>query len=349
MAIRRASRVLGITAVVAVGVVALSACSSNGGASTTASGGDKKVYNIAVMQASSANGENASLLKGAKAEAAKLGDVKITAFDGGFNADTQFAQIQNVAQSGKYDGIFIEPFDGVSLAGAFPLASDIPVITWNTPIGADYNSMKPQVDGVIETIASPPGDLATQQAAYVVDHCKDIDPCKVAIMVGYLSTALDVTRMNAYKKVFASHSNIKVVASTEGQWDRDKAQTTMADVLQSNPDLNAFITPGDQMAAGASVAIQAAGIDPKQIYIASMGGAEDAIPKVRSGDWGLTGLYLPQSGAAQAIDNLVDHLKGKKIPSTVSFTDLATKSGYDFWMTTDYAKQKSDFAGEWNG
>lgn len=333
-------------AVLASGSMLLGACSSP--AKDSPAAGEGKPINIALMMASAGNGFSQERLAGAESLAKELGNVTITPFDGQFNADEQFAQIQNIAQSGKYDAIYVEPFDGVSLAGAFPLVSDIPVVTINTPIGSDYGNMQnPQVEQVIQTIGDPAGDLAREQAGYVVDHCANINPCNVVAMVGFLSTALDVTRMDAYKEVLSKHSNIKIVAESEGNWDRDKSLAAMSNILQANRDINVFLTAGDQMAFGATLALQNAGLDPEKVFISGVGGTKDAIKNVRQGLWDMTGVYLPYTAGRVGVQSIVDHLAGKEVPKWISYSKLDTN--IPMWVTSNDLAKLPDFTGEWNG
>jgi ribose transport system substrate-binding protein len=348
MAIGKKLRLAAILTVVASTSPLIGACSSPSTDSPASGDGRGKPINIALMMVSAGNGFSQERLAGAESLAKELGNVTITPFDGQFNADEQFAQIQNIAQTGKYDAIYVEPFDGVSLAGAFPLVSDIPVVTINAPIGSDYSNMqKPQVEQVLQTIGDPPGDLAEQQAGYVVDYCAKIDPCKVVAMVGFLSSALDVTRMKTYKEVLSKHPNIKVVAESEGNWDRDKALAAMSNILQANRDINVFLTAGDQMAFGATVALQNAGVDPEKIFISSVGGTRDAIKNVRQGLWDMTAVYLTYTAGRIGVQSIVDHLSGKQVPEWISYSKL--DPNVPMWVTREELAKMPDFTGEWNG
>jgi ribose transport system substrate-binding protein len=315
----------------------LSACGADDGGS---SGG----YKIAFLAASSQNGYSQAVYKGVKQAADKAG-VKVTVkiLDGQFDPNTQLSQMQNATTTGGYDGVVVVPNDGPSLAAAFPLSSDIPVATVLAPIGSDINEMKPQVEGVVTTVAVPPVDAAAKQADQVVSYCEKIDPCKVVLLLGQLDTPLDTARRDAYKKVFKGHDNIKIVATTEGNYDRDKAMTAMSNVLQSNRDFNVLLSNDDQDALGATLAIEAAGIDPASVYITGGGGTEEAVKNVKSGRWAADYLNFPVSMGSAAMEQVLNSLEDRDVKS---YVDADKVAGIDPYVTKETI---GDFVGEWNG
>ncbi|WP_432561393.1 sugar ABC transporter substrate-binding protein [Kineococcus sp. SYSU DK003] len=335
-------RGLTLAAAVCAASLSLAAC----GSGSDAAGSEDGTYRIAVMIASAGNGFNAAVLEGAEAAAAELGNVEISSYDGQFDSDEQFAQIQNIATSGDFDGIVVVPNDGVSLTGAFPLASPLPVVTLLNPVGPDISDMEPQVEEVVQTIAQPPADPATKQAEEVVDHCADIDPCKVAIMVGQLNTALDVERADAYNAVLEGHDNIQVVATVEGKYDRDASLTAMTNVLQANPDLDAVLSNADQQTFGAEVAFENAGIDPSTVHLSGGGGTQEAVTAVREGRWKWDYLNFPVSMGSQGVKSLVEHLDGTEVPT---YIDMNTVSDVEAFATKETLDASPDFTGEWNG
>ena len=336
-------KILVLSALSVATVLATAGCA--GGSSPTTTSG--KPLRVAVLAASSQNGFNQAVYKGVQDGAKKLGiQIEAKLLDGQFDSNTQLSQMQNVTSSGQYDGVIVVPHDGPSLAAAFPTANKMPVVTALNPIGPDINKMEPQVEGVVSTIAIPPSDAAKLQAEHVVDYCKDINPCKVALMVGYLSSPLDVARRDAYQAVLKPNSNIQIVATLEGNWDRDKSLTAVANMLQSNKDVNAILSGGDQMTSGAQIALTAAGIDPASIYLTGFGGTTDAVKAVRDGIWKSTYLNFPVSMGSAAIEQLNNAITEKPVKSVINMLDIG---GIDPYATKESLSKTPDFKGEWNG
>jgi ribose transport system substrate-binding protein len=336
-------RGLALAAAAVAGSVVLTACA----AGTTTGADGKDSYSVAVLLASSQNGYNQAVAQGVKNAVEELGaDVEVSVLDGGFNSDTQLSQLETAGSGTKYDGVIVVPNDGVSLAAGFPLAGSIPVATVLNPIGPDISEMKPQVDGVVSTVAVDPAAAAEKQADDVVTYCEDIDPCNVALLVGNLKATLDVTREKAYKSVLSGHSNIKVVATAEGQYDPDTSATAIANVLQAHPGLNAILSNADQQTQGAQIALEDAGIDPAKVYLTGGGGTTYAVDNVRDGTWQADYLNFPVSMGEAAMKQLHTALTGGTAEEWVDADQVGDIDAYADQETLD---QAPDFKGEWAG
>lgn len=327
---------------VSVAVLALAAC--GGEADGTADDTDDG-YTIAFLAASSQNGYNQAVYEGLQ-KAAQEADinVEVNILDGQFDANTQLSQMENAATGVEYDGIVVVPQDGPSLAGAFPLANDIPVVTVLNPIGADIDEMQPQVDGVVSTVAVPPSDAARRQAEHVVDYCAEIDPCEVVLMVGLLDSPLDITRRDAYTEVLQEHENIQIVATVEGAYDRETGMSAMQNVLQSNPDFDVLLSNADQHSLGATVAIEEAGIEPSEVYITGGGGTSEAVENVQDGTWKGAYLNFPVSMGEAAMEQLLLSFAGEETELYIDADEVGQIAPHTTEDTIDPA-----YEAEWNG
>ncbi|MFJ8788636.1 sugar ABC transporter substrate-binding protein [Streptomyces sp. NPDC102462] len=334
-------RISGTVALTATALL-LTAC---GAADSVGSNGN--TLKVAVLAASSQNGYNQAVYKGVQQAAAASGKkVSLKLLDGQFDSNTQLSQLQNVSSTGNYDGVVVVPNDGVGLAAAFPLSRKIPVATVLNPVGPDINKMEPQVDGVVTTVGVPPTAAAEKQAEGVVGYCARINPCKVVLLVGNLSTPLDVARRDAYKKVLDPHSNIKVVSTVEGQYDRDTSLKAISNVLQAHKDVNVILSNADQEAAGAQIALQNAGIKPSSIYLTGAGGTKDAVAAVRAGTWKAAYVNFPVSMGKAAMEQLIKAMDGGTAKAVVNADDVGATEPY---ATKETLSKTPDFTGEWNG
>lgn len=333
--------------VLGAGVAALVALTLSGCGSSGSSGGSNQPLQIAFLAASSQNGYNQAVGQGIRQEVKKLGikaNVKI--LDGQFNADTQLSQLQNATSSGQYDGVIVVPQDGPGLAAAFPTSANIPVVSVLNPIGSDINKMQPQVDGVISTVAVSPSSAAKKQADAVAAYCQKINPCKVALLVGDLTSPLDVARRDAYNSVLKKHSNIKVVATLQGKYDRDQSLTAVGNMLQRVPNVNVILSNADQQTEGAQVALQNAGIAPKSVYLTGGGGTQEAIKALREGSWHADYVNFPVSMGAAAMQQLYNNLNNKPVKSWVNADEVGAIPPY---QTSASISKYPNFHGEWNG
>jgi ribose transport system substrate-binding protein len=329
-------------AAVAAGALVLSACGSGSGASSN--GEDAR--SVAFLSSSSQNGYNKAVWEGVQAKAKELGNVDVEIFDGEFDANTQFNQMQDVATSGRYDGIVIVPNDNVGIAAAIPAAAsaDIPVATVLFPIGPDLQKLEPQVDGIVSTVASDPVAGAAAQAERVVEYCADKDPCKVAILIGQLRFPFDKLRYDTYVKELEQHDNIEIVATGEGNYDRDQSLKTTQDILQANRDIDVLLSNADQHVFGAQIAIENAGLDIQDIYVMGGGGSTQAIEAVRSGEWDADYANFPVSMGAAALEQVVNSLNGEAVEPVIDADALGPVPAI---VDKEILEQNPDYKGEW--
>lgn len=326
----------------------VSACGADTGSGSAGGGAEQDTtLKIAVLASSAQNGYNQAVFQGVQEGAEKLGlTVDAQILDGQFDANTQLSQLQNSSTSGDYDGIIVVPQDGPVLAAAFPLAQEIPVVTVLNPIGPDIETMEPQVEGVVSTVAVPPSTAAKKQAEQVVEYCESIDPCKVGIVVGLLNSPLDVARSAAYEEVLSQHSNIEIVGTVEGSYDRDKSLSAVSNMLQGNEDINAILSNADQQTSGAQIALENAGIDPSSIFLTGGGGTTDAVKAVRDGLWTTDYINFPVSMGAAAMEQLSNAINGTDVQAVV---DADTLGPLDPYASKEDLDKVPDFTGEWNG
>jgi ribose transport system substrate-binding protein len=339
-----------LQAALAVAVIALAGCGSDDDGGNGAAGGDSggETYRVAFLAASSQNGYNKAVFEGIEAKAQELGNVEAQILDGEFDAQVQFSQLQDAAASGQYDGIVIVPNDTVSIAGAVGAAesADIPVVTALFPIGQNLTQLEPQVPGIVSTVASPPADGARRQAELAAEYCADKDPCRVMILIGQRQFPFDKVRYDAYREVLDQHANVEVVATLEGNYDRDQSLKAMQDALQSNPEFDVLLSNADQQTAGAQIALENAGIDPSELYLTGAGGTKEAIKAVRDGVWKANYVNFPVTQGEQALEQLVNALEGKPVTAVV---DSDKEAPFDPFVDKAALEEQPDFTGQWSG
>lgn len=335
-------------AAVALGAVALSACGDDGGGGGASGDSGGKTFRVAFLAASSQNGYNKAVFDGVQAKAKELGNVQAKILDGRFDAQVQFNQLQDAAASGQYDGIVIVPNDTVSIAGAVGAAksANIPVVTALFPIGPNLTQLEPQVPGIVATVASPPADGATKQAELAAEYCEEKDPCRVMILIGQRQFPFDKVRYDAYQEVLKQHDNIEVVATLEGNYDRDQSLKAMQDALQSNPKFDVLLSNADQQTAGAQLALKNADIDPKDVYLTGAGGTKEAIAAVRDGTWKADYVNFPVTQGEQALEQLVNSLEKKEVQTVV---DSDKEAPFDPFVDKQSLEEQKDFTGQWSG
>jgi ribose transport system substrate-binding protein len=302
---------------------------------------------IAFFASSSQNGYNQAVFDGIEQAAAEAGNVTAEIFDGEFNAETQFNQIEDVVASGRFDGFVIVPNDPVGIAPAAEQALAAgPTATALFPIGPDLDTLEPQLEGMI-TAAGSVSEGAAAAAEEVAEFCADIDPCRVVILIGQLQFPFDNLRLENFERVLGEHDNIEIVATGEGQYSQDVSLTAMQDILQSNPEFEVLLSNADQHVTGALVALADAGLDVESMYIVGGGASEVAIEGIRAGTWDASISNFPVTEGYLAAQNVIAALRGEEYEQ-VNDVNVLNPLGVAV-VTADVLDENPDWEAEWAG
>lgn len=300
---------------------------------------------IAYFASSSQNGFNQATYEGVQAKAKELG-YETSIFDGKFDAAVQYAQIEDVLASGKFAGFIVMANDSVGITGAFEqvIAANVPIATVLFPVGPDMTTLKPQVEGITSTIASPPVAGATQQAQAVVAECADKNPCNVVVIIGAKIFPFDNLRLETFEKVLGEHDNIKILAVGEGWYAPEPSMKAMTDILQANPDIHVVLSNADQHLLGVEIALEAAGINVADLYLTGGGAAAIAIDAIREGRWDATLAYFPVTMGKMAMEQIANAIEGKPVTQSIN---MDTSGPIAAMIDNTVLKAHPDFKGEW--
>ena len=279
--------------------------------------------------------------------AAEAGNVETEIFDGEFNAELQFNQIEDVVASGRFDGYVITPNDPVGIVPAAEQAlASGPTAATLFPIGPDLETIEPQVEGMITSAGSVTVG-AEAAARLVVDFCVDIDPCRVIIIMGQLQFPFDNLRLNGFEAVLGQHDNIEILAVGEGQYSQDVSLTTMQDLLQAHPEFEVLLSNADQHVTGALVALEDAGVAIESMWISGGGASEVAIEGIRAGIWDATSSNFPVTEGYLAAQSVINALRGEPYED-VHDLNVVNPLGVPM-VTIKELDETPDFVAEWAG
>ncbi len=105
----------------------------------------------------------------------------------------------------------------------------------------------------------------------------------IVILAGIPGTNVSKDRVAAFRKVMANYPKINILAEEAADWNRDKADKVMQNILTANPKIDAVWASDDDMALGAEVAIKAAGRE-KEMWMLGGAGMKDIVKRVMDGD-----------------------------------------------------------------
>ena len=338
--------VVGAAALAVLGVAGCSSASHSGStaqAASTATTGSGKTVQIAYLSFAVANSYDAPMLAAAQA-AASDSNAKLTVFDANNDPKQQFAQLQNVISSGKYQGIIVQPIFGTGLTNLVSQAitKGIKVVNIDQVLGPDLSTAEPQVSGLSANVAFVPTDMGTKLGKLTVQACasKNLDPCTVGYLYDIKASSLDVAINKAFTQAVAG-SPVKVVAEGQDFFTPAGGLKAVQNMLTAHPDLS-LVVGSDQGIEGAVQALSSAGRTGK-VLLVGYGGSAAGLSGVKSGAWFGTVMQDPATEGRVGVQALVKAIRD----STVTGGTDPLASLPDEGVVT--SANVSKFTAEWPG
>jgi inositol transport system substrate-binding protein len=247
-----------------------------------------------------------------------LPDVTLQVEDGGNDVNKQLSQVQNFIAS-KVDAIIVNAVDTSATAALTKLAADanIPLVYVNRqPINVDT---LPANQAFVASNEADSGTLETKQICKLLKDAGKGSGANVYVMEGELSNQAAVQRTQDVKDVIATPdcSFIKIIDLQTANWNRDKAQSLMANWLTAGTPYDAVISNNDEMAIGAIQAMKAAGVDTSKAIIGGVDATQDALASMKAGDLKVTVFQDAAGQGKGALDTALTLVKGGKVDHKV--------------------------------
>ena len=280
---------------------------------TTSSISAEKKILFSIKGPGSGNPFWASVEKGAKEEAKKLG-VKLIMIAPPQEGDVQAQVNQLEDQIAKgVDAIALAPSDPNALAPVVDdaIKSGIPVVFVDTA-GSNKG---------VTFIGTNNKNGAELAAKYICDNTpKGSD---VAILTGIESQSTALLRRDGAIKGFKG-CGLNLVATQTAEWDTAKARSVTESILVKNPNIKAVFGSNDNMALGAIQAIKDAGM--KNVVVVGFDATPDAAKSILAGDMTATIAQSSYNMGALGVRHALDLANGKKIAANIDTgTELVTK------------------------
>jgi inositol transport system substrate-binding protein len=239
----------------------------------------------------------------------------------------QLSQIQNfVAQDAA--AIIVNAADTSATPGMTKIARDagVPLV---------YVNRKPAEEtlpaGVVfvgsEDLQA--GTLEMEELARLMNHRGN-----VAIMVGELASNGAQLRTKAVEIVVAKYPGMKIVEKQVGNFQRERGLDLMNNWLTAGTAIDAVAANNDEMAIGAIMAMQQAGIAPGKILIGGVDATPDALAELAKGTLAVTVFQNARGQAQGAFDAARQLSRGEKVDSFVWIPfELVTRENYKSFVS----------------
>ena len=222
----------------------------------------------------------------------------------------QLSQVESFI-SQKVDAIVVNPVDTAATKKITEAAvkAGIPLVYVNRRPD-DLNLPK----GVV-TVASNDLEAGEMQMQYLAD--KMGGKGDIVILLGDLANNSTTNRTKGVKEVLAKYPNIKIEQEQTGIWLRDKGMTLVNDWLTQGRKFDAIVSNNDEMAIGAAMALQQAGVEKGSVLIAGVDGTPDGLNAVKKGSLVVSVFQDAKGQADGSIDTAVKMAKNEPVEQAV--------------------------------
>lgn len=277
---------------------ALAACS--GAATSSSSADSSKVIGVSIQNREAQFYQD--MEAGMKSEAAKRG-YTVTVVDASRDNSKQQSQVEDFI-SQKVAALVLTPYDSQAIGSAIVEANkaNVPVFTADI---ANASSQGTVIAHIASDNVAGGGQAGKLMCAAVAKSGS------IAILDEPEVTSVQ-DRVKGFKAALASGCpGVKVVTDIDGGGERAKASSAMEDILQSHKDLRGVFGANDDMALGASRAIDAAGAKGR-VMVVGYDATPDARAAIAKGSMYGDAIQHPAQIGAETIDAIADYFAGKK-------------------------------------
>ncbi|MDO9379635.1 MAG: sugar ABC transporter substrate-binding protein [Nocardioidaceae bacterium] len=331
--------------------LALSACLITAGCSTetpsaTASNdiidapvSDPADLKIAYFSAGASNAYLQASIDEAKKTAKEMG-ATLDVFDGQFDAQVQFDQMQNAITSGKYNAFAVEPNDGNLVCDILTKTAPekkILVSVFNLPICGRATKLGDETHqpGTITYVGGQTLDVYQAWVASVIEE--NPDGAKIGLISGPDLNANSIAFFDA-AKAFKKEDGFEVVAQQTTDYTTPKAFDAAQTIARANPDLDILMSNFSGMTRGVVEAL--AGQD---IKVYDFGGDEWALKNVQDGNLAQTVMMLPRAETREAIEAIGSYVSGEEVPPFINLTESDQLPGTPFVTADNVADYTAEY------
>lgn len=271
---------------------------------------EKKTFIIGMSQCNLGEPWRVAMNQQIERAAEKCPEMKVIFVDAAQDNSKQIADIENFIQQ-KVDLIIASPNEAIPLTKVIKKAYDsgIPVILLDRKIeGESYTQF----------IGANNLDMGRAAGKYIANTLLK-DGGNIVEIKGLEGTSGGIDRDNGFREAIRQNPNIRIIASKNADWLREKAIVVAEEILSEHKKVDLILALNDPMAEGAYIAAKQVGRENDIIFVGFDGLAtpDGGIKSVISGRLSMTQIY--PTGGAEAIQSAYDLLvKKKSIPKRIT-------------------------------
>lgn len=236
-------------------------------------------------------------------------ELQVEFSDAAQNNAKQVSDVENFLQQG-IDLLIISPNEAAPLTDVVAKAckAGVPVIVLDRKVNGDQYTM--WIGGDNTLIGKKAGEA-------VAKWCQEqnLNPCNVGEIRGLEGSTPAKERGDGFREGIKSNPNVKIVASQNADWLREKAIPVSQAMFQSHPEINVLYAQNDPMSEAAIISAQNMGLDKSKMLFIGIDGLptpDGGLKSVMAGRINITFVY--PTGGADAIDYTVKILEQSAHP-----------------------------------
>lgn len=169
--------------------------------------------------------------------------------------------------------------------------------------------------------------LARDVAGYLFRHLGGKG--EVVIMDGVAGAVTSQERARGFRDAARQHPGVRIVATCQGDYQRETARKVMAGLLPGLPSLDAVLSANDVMSLGVIDALEAAG---RSAVVTGVNALPEAIVALKSGKLLATVDFNALKISCIATEAAIRHLRGETVPQEIILpVQIVDRSNCEAW------------------
>lgn len=276
--------------------------------------GEAEALKMAFFVPTMADSWYVGALEGANRKAEELG-IDLTLYDATNRVDTQIQQFDTAVAAGL-DAIILSSVDPAAMVPSVERAKEagIVVVDYDRPL---YDA--PKLDALLMLDTPNMGVLGSNAIVDYLTQKYGEPKGKVIRVFGDLADTWVTYITEGWDPIMAQYPNIQVLTAVSGVWEVETAASNVAQLMATNPDVDAIFVDSDWLATGIVTNLQSSGTyrpagEDNHIFFVGVNGSPEALDYIREGWMDVTvSTPVPDlTGAAVDIAAMLVH--GEPLP-----------------------------------
>lgn len=280
----------------------LAGCSTETAQNTEGEENAKKV--IGVLLCDFSDQFQVYMKEGMEEAASKLGDgYEVVIVDGKYDANTQMGQMENFIAQGV-DAVVVMAVDREAAKPMIKAAHDagIPIVSVNRML-----ANQELAESYVGSDDVNAGEIQMTAMAEALGGKGNI-----VILHGSYGHEPEIRRQQGYMNILKNYPDIKIVAEDTADWYRDKGMQVMENWIQSGLEINGVAAHNDEMAIGALLALEDAGL-LEEVVVSGIDATPEAVEFVKNGKMEFTVFQDAKGQGRTSIEIAAKVAAGEKV------------------------------------